>query len=126
MRDEPVPAGEIDDPPAAKSPPRPPRDLPRLVELLAREAARRADDARDVIEERRPLEARELVRGEAHAAGEAVRRERGARRDGRHEGALSSGDRPARQSSRRGHGACEAGSARAVPDWVSAETTEPV
>jgi hypothetical protein len=70
-----VPAGEIDDPAAAEPPPGAAGDLPRLVELLAREAARLAHHARDVVEEARALVAVEIVRGEALAARGAMDQE---------------------------------------------------
>lgn len=59
MRDEAVAAREIDDAPAPESAPRPSRDFPGLVELLAWEAVGLADHAADAIEER---VAREMMR----------------------------------------------------------------
>ena len=55
-RDEAMPAREVDDPTTAKAPARPARDLPRLVELFARQAIGFAHDARDAVEQRVALE----------------------------------------------------------------------
>jgi transcription elongation GreA/GreB family factor len=56
--DEAVPAGEVHDATAAEAPPRATGELPRFVELLARQAIGFADGAADAIEERLALEMR--------------------------------------------------------------------
>lgn len=51
VREEPMSSRQIDDAPASKEAAHPPRHLPCLVQLLARQAARVADGARQAIEE---------------------------------------------------------------------------
>jgi transcription elongation GreA/GreB family factor len=58
MREQPMPTGEIDDAAAAEAPSRAASQLPRLVELLPRQAVGLADDAPDAIEQRLALEMR--------------------------------------------------------------------
>ena len=58
---------EIDDASAAEEPPRAARDFPRLVELLARQAARVAHGARHAVEERVAGKAIEILIGQPGA-----------------------------------------------------------
>ncbi len=62
-------AAEIDDAAPAKEPPHAPRHLPRLVQLLARQAACMADSAGQPIEERAPGKATEVLVGQPPAGG---------------------------------------------------------
>jgi hypothetical protein len=50
MREQPMPAGDVDDAAAALTTSHPPGDLPRLVKFLARKAAGPAYRPADVVE----------------------------------------------------------------------------
>ena len=67
VREEPVPAAEIDNAAAAKQASCPARDFPRFVKFLARQAPGGADGAPDPIEQRRAAESAEVVGGQAPA-----------------------------------------------------------
>jgi hypothetical protein len=65
VREQPVAAGEIDDPAAAEPAASAARHLPGLVELLPRQAARFANGPADPIEERVRREPTEIVHRQA-------------------------------------------------------------
>ena len=65
VREQPVPGAQIDDAPAAKPPPRPPRHFPRLVEFLPRQTAGLAHRATETIEERAAGKSPEIVTSQA-------------------------------------------------------------
>ena len=67
MSKQPVPTGNIDDAASAKETPDAPRGLPRLEELLARQAACMAHGAGEPIEERVVRQAAEIVIGQSSA-----------------------------------------------------------
>jgi hypothetical protein len=64
---KPVPTGDVDDAAPAQETPDTPRSLPRLEELLARQAPRMAHSAGEAIEECIVREAAEIVVGESSA-----------------------------------------------------------
>ena len=68
MREQSVAAGEVQHLAAAEAPAHPPRDLPRLEELLPRQASCTAHHAPDAVEEGRPGEPTEIARGELRSA----------------------------------------------------------
>ena len=51
MRKQAMAGTQVDDAPAAKEPPRPPRHLPCLVQLLARQTASAADSTGQAMKE---------------------------------------------------------------------------
>jgi hypothetical protein len=75
VRHEAVPAREVDHAPAAKSPSGSARHLPRFEELSAGETLRLAEDAADVMQERRAGEASQVASGELRPARGIERRE---------------------------------------------------
>jgi hypothetical protein len=66
-RGEPVPARDVHDAPTAKSPAHAARNFPRFVELFTRQAMRGADGARELVEQRRGGEARQVARRKQRA-----------------------------------------------------------
>ena len=64
---QPVTAGQIDNPPASETAPYPPRDLPGLEQLLARQTAGTADRPGDGIEKGVPGKLREELFGKSIA-----------------------------------------------------------
>ena len=67
MSKQPVTTGDVDDAAPAQETPDSPRSLPRLEELLARQAPRTAHSAGEAIEERVVRKAAEIVVGESSA-----------------------------------------------------------
>ena len=73
MRQQAVPRGQIDNATTSQPAADAPRHLPRLVELLARQAARFAHHARNAIEERVPGKPAQVADGEPALGGEGER-----------------------------------------------------
>ena len=67
MREQPVTGAQIDDPPAAEQPARPPCHLPGLVQLLARQTTCRTHGAADAVEQCVGRKPSEIVLGQAAA-----------------------------------------------------------
>lgn len=64
MREQAVASGQVHDPPAAEQPPHTARDLPGLVQLLARQAPGTADRACQPFEQGLTREAAQIVFGQ--------------------------------------------------------------
>ena len=69
LREQTMAGAEVDDAAAAKEPPRASSHLPRLVQLLARQAARVADGSGQTIEERGARKTTEVLVGQPAAGG---------------------------------------------------------
>ena len=60
-----VSATQVDDASASKESPHPPRHLPRLIQLLARQTSRVADGARQTVEQRAARKTTDVTIGQA-------------------------------------------------------------